>query len=472
MEQAKENKMGTAPVYKLILTMSVPAIFSMLIQSLYNIVDSIFVARVAPEALTAVSLAFPVQALMIAVGVGTGVGINSLISRRLGEKRLEDADHAASHGLILMLLSSLLFVLLGIFFTKPFFHLFTNNPVVFDMGCTYTYIVTIFSFGAYIQMFNEKMLQATGNMIYPMIFQLLGAVLNLIFDPILIFGYFGVPAMGVAGAAIATVGGQIVASIYSLYVVLKKEHQVKITLRGFQFHGRIVRDIYAVGFPSIVMQAINSFLTMGLNAILIGFSEVAVSVLGVYYKLQSFVFMPVFGLNQGVMPIMGYNFGARNRKRLTQAIKGGCLYAFIIMGIGTLLFMVFPAQLLALFNADEQMLRVGIVALRTISLCFIPAAFGIMFSTLFQATGNGGKSLFISLLRQVFLILPLAYFLAKLGLNFVWYSFPLAEAVSLVVSVVMFWRYYQTHIRTLTPLSGAKTDDEAQEEAPAQLPVS
>ena len=449
MNKPAENKMGTAPVARLILSMSLPAMFSMLVQSLYNIVDSIFVAKIGESALAAVSLAFPIQTLMIAVAVGTGVGINSLISRRLGEGDRKAADRAASHGIILGVISWAVFALLGVFFSRPFFQLFSANGAVIQAGTDYLSIVTILSMGVFVEISVEKTLQATGNMIYPMIFQLIGAVINLIMDPVLIFGLLGFPAMGVAGAALATVLGQIISMIYSLYIVFRKDHEVTIRLKGFRFHARTVKDIYTVGAPSILMQSIGSVLNIGLNAILAGFSEAAVSVLGVYYKLQSFVFMPVFGLNQGVMPIMGYNYGARNRRRVLDALKWGCIIAVCIMAVGCVLFMGFPQLLLGMFNPTAEMLEIGVPALRTISLCFLPAALGILASTLFQAIGMGSRSLIISILRQVVIILPAAYLFSKISLASVWYAFPLAEVVSLLVSILFVWQVYHLKLRHL-----------------------
>ena len=453
MSKPAENKMGTAPVARLLLSMSLPAMFSMLVQSLYNIVDSIFVAKIGESALAAVSLAFPIQTLMIAVAVGTGVGINSLISRRLGEGDRKAADRAASHGIILGAISWAVFALLGVFISRPFFQMFSTNCAVIQAGADYLSIVTILSLGIFVEISVEKTLQATGNMIYPMIFQLIGAVINLILAPILIFGLLGFPAMGVAGAALATVLGQIISMIYSLYIVFRKDHEVTIRLKGFRFPARPVKDIYTVGAPSILMQSIGSVLNIGLNAILAGFSEAAVSVLGVYYKLQSFVFMPVFGLNQGVMPIMGYNYGARNRKRVLDALKWGCIIAVCIMAVGCVLFMGFPQLLLGMFNPTAEMLEIGIPALRTISLCFLPAALGILASTLFQAIGMGSRSLIISILRQVVIILPAAYLFSKISLASVWYAFPLAEVVSLLVSILFVWQVYRLKLRHL--------DDEA-----------
>ena len=451
MERVQENKMGSMPVLKLIFSMSIPAMFSMLIQSLYNVVDSIFVAQIGEEALTAVSLAFPVQMLLIAVGVGTGVGINSLVSRRLGEKQQEEANHAATHGIILAVASWVLFALFGLFFAELFFHNFTENAVVSQMGIVYTKIVTICSFGIFIEVNIEKTLQATGNMIYPMVFQLIGAVTNIILDPIMIFGLLGFPAMGVAGAALATVLGQIFAMLFSIYIAFAKSHQVHISFKNFKLRMKTIKDIYSVGFPAIIMQAIGSVLIVGLNKILISFSEAAVAVLGVYYKLQSFIFMPVFGLTQGIMPIMGYNYGAKNKKRLMQALKYGCIIASCIMFLGMLLFLLFPKALLMLFNASPAMLEAGIPALRIICTCFVPAAFGILFSTLFQAVGMGGKSLLISVLRQLVVILPCAYLFSRIGLNYTWLAFPTAEIVSFLASLLIFSVLYRRHLKNLSP---------------------
>lgn len=449
MGEIRENKMGNTPMLKLIVSMSLPAMFSMLVQSLYNIVDSAFVAQLGEGALTAVSLAFPIQMLIISVAVGTGIGINSLVSRRLGEKNQAEANSAATHGILLGLFSGIIVAILGLLFTRFFFECFTNDKTMIDMGYSYIIIITTLSFGSFVQINIEKTLQATGNMIYPMIFQLVGAITNIILDPIMIFGLFGFPKLGVSGAAIATVIGQIFAMLLSLYVVFKKSHDVHITFKGFKLNFKTIKNIYAVGFPSMVMQSIGSVLIVGLNSILITFSDAAVSVLGIYYKLQSFIFMPVFGLTQGVMPIMGYNYGAKNKHRLLSALKIGSIIAILIMLIGTILFMSIPDKLLMIFNASEQMLEIGVKALRTISLCFVPAAIGIMFSTLFQAIGQGHKSLYISILRQLVIILPAAYLLSKIGLYYVWYSFPIAEVFSLMVSVIFLSMIYKKTIKNL-----------------------
>ena len=452
MEQIRQNKMGIAPIPKLIVSMSLPAMFSMLVQALYNIIDSMFVAQLGESALTSVSLAFPVQTLMIAVAVGTGIGINSLVSRRLGERRREEASRAATHGLLLAIFSSLVFALLGLTLTQTFFQAFTDNQTVLQMGCDYTYVVTIFSFGMMIEIGLEKTLQATGNMIYPMLFQLSGAVINIILDPIFIFGKFGVPALGVRGAAVATVIGQIASMVFAVVVIIVKKHEVHISLRNFKFKWRTVKEIYAVGFPSIIMQSIMAFLVTMLNTILISFSEAAVSVLCVYYKLQSFVFMPVFGLTHGVLPIIGYNYGAGNKKRLLSALRLGTLIAACIMTVGTILFLAIPDKLLMIFNASPQMLEIGVPALRIISICFIPAAVDILFSTFFQGVGMGFKSLIVSVMRQLVVILPAAFLLSKIGLGYTWYAFPIAEVASLVLGGIFFYTTYRSKISSLRPI--------------------
>lgn len=450
MEQIKENKMGTARMLPLIVSMSLPSMFSMLIQALYNVVDSMFVARFDPTALAAVSLVFPMQMLIISVAVGTGIGINSLVSRRLGERRVDEASNAAIHGVLLAVFSWLVMVLLTAIFTKPFYGLFANDsPKLFQMACDYSYIVMYFSFGIFIHISIEKTLQATGNMIYPMIFQLVGAVINIILDPIMIFGLFGFPQLGVKGAAIATVIGQIIAMMLAVYVAFFKTHEVHITFKNFKFHLKTVRDIYAVGIPSIIMQSIGSVLVTFLNKILVEFTETAVSVLGVYFKLQSFAFMPVFGLTHGVMPIMGYSYGAKYKKRLISALKIGCMFAISILTIGMLIFLIFPTQLLQIFNNDPELLRIGTPALRIISICFPSAAICIMLSTMFQAVGRGNYSLIVSLLRQLIGILPIAYLLSRIGLEYFWWSFPIAECLSLIVSILLFTRLYSNNIKTL-----------------------
>ena len=435
----------------LILSMALPAMFSMLIQALYNVVDSYYVAKFSDKALSAVSLAMPVQNLMIAFSVGTAVGVTSLISRRLGEKRREEAGYGAMHGLILCVVTSAVFAIYGAFFSTPFFRLFESDPEIISMGDTYITICCVFSVGMFVSTMLEKTLQATGNMIWPMIFQLIGAVANILLDPIFIFGYFGLPAMGVAGAAIATVGGQWICMIVCILVAVRGKHEIEITFKGFKFRWRIVRDIYAVGLPAIVMQAIGTVMNVAMNAILSGFSTAAYTVFGLYFKLQSFVFMPVFGLTQGMLPIMGYNYGARNRQRLMSALKNGCMIALVIMGVGLLLFQLAPAWLIGMFNPTPEMMTIGLRALRIISTCFPLAALGIIVSNMFQAMGHGTYSMIISLMRQLVILIPSAWLLAKLTgqVGYVWWAFPIAELISLGASILFFTILYRKEIQTM-----------------------
>ncbi|MGN0478876.1 MAG: MATE family efflux transporter [Hominenteromicrobium sp.] len=446
---AAENPMGTARMLPLILKMALPAMFSMLIQALYNIVDSYFVAQVGQNALTAVSLAFPIQNLQVAFGVGTGVGVSSLISRRLGERDQKAADNAATHGIILAAMTWVVFAIAGAATARPFIAMYTQDAEVLSMGQTYLTIVTVFSFGFFIGSCIEKMIQATGNMILPMIMQLIGAVTNIILDPIMIYGLLGFPAMGVAGAAIATVGGQIISMIACVLILFLGSHAVSIHLKGFRFHARTIRDIYTVGVPSIVMSAIGTVMTMAMNGILAAFSAVAVNAFGIYFKLQSFVFMPVFGLTQGLMPIMGYNYGARNKHRVTGALKDGIIIALVINLAGMIVFETFPEQLISIFNPTDELMRIGVPALRIIAMHFPLAAVGIAMTTLFQATGKGMYSLIQSLMRQLVVLVPAAWLLAKISLDAVWFAFPIAEVASLVVTAVFFTRLYNREIRHL-----------------------
>ena len=450
MQQTQTNKMGTKPIFPLLITMSLPAILSMTVQAMYNIVDSYFVAKISENALTAVSLAFPIQNLIIAFACGIGVGVNSLLARKLGEGKDREAGDVAVHGLILSVLVAIVFALLGWLFSGAFFRAFTDIPDILEMGESYLSIVCIFSFGVFIEIIFEKTLQATGNMIWPMIFQLIGAITNIILDPIFIFGYCGMPKMGVTGAAVATVAGQILSAVVAAVVMFTQKHAVKLHFRGFRMHGEMVRDICAVGVPSTIMMSISSIMTTLMNSILISFTETAVAVFGVYFKLQSLIFMPVFGVTNGCMPIMGYNYGARKRKRLMATLWYGILVCGAIMAVGTAIFLVIPDQMLLLFNASAEMVKIGVPALRIICLCFIPAALGIMFSTLFQAVGNGLYSLIVSVLRQLVALVPLAYLLSKIGgLMLLWYSFPLAEIVSLIASLLLMRHLYKKNIRGL-----------------------
>lgn len=447
-----ENKMGIKPVFPLLITMALPAMFSMFVQSMYNIVDSIFVAQIGQDALTAVSLAFPIQNFILAVAVGTGVGINSLIARRLGEGNREEANRVVSHGLLLAGASALLFVLFAVTCVRPFFRAYTSSPVIYDYSVRYTMIVTTLSFGTIIHIYVEKVIQATGKMTLPMIFQIIGCVVNIVLDPIFIFGLGPIPSMGIDGAAIATVTGQITSMLCAVGLLLFRTHDVKLSFHGFRFQWKIVKNIYAVGVPSILMTSVSSVLVMGLNAILISVHELAVSLLGIYFKLQSFVFMPVSGLTQGAMPIMGYNYGAKKRNRLTQAIRDSLILAAAIMAVGTIIFCIWPSQLLYLFNATPELLEIGVPALRLLSISFVFAACSLIFATLFQAVGKGGQSLLITLLRQLILILPVSYLTVNvlgMGLQSVWIAFIGAEAITSLACLFLYRRFYQKEIAPL-----------------------
>ena len=432
----KENKMGVMPINKLIISMSLPIMISMLVQALYNVVDSVFVARINENALTAVSMAFPIQNLMIAVGVGTAVGVNALLARSLGEKDFEKVNKVAENAVFLMILSYLLFLIIGLFFAESFFRSQTDIEEIIQYGKQYISICCCFSLGIFAQSMFERMLQATGKTIYTMCTQGIGAVVNIILDPILIFGMFGLPKMGVAGAAVATVIGQTVAGILAIILNQTKNKEVRIQMKGFRPDGNIIGQIYAIGVPSIVMQAIGSIMNYGMNCILISFTSTATAVFGVYFKLQSFIFMPVFGLNNGVIPILAYNYGAGSKERVLMAMKRTMLYAITIMLVGLIIFQVFPVQLLRMFDASETMLTLGIPALRIISLGFVIAAVCIAIGGAFQAMGKATYSMIVSVARQLLVLLPVAYVLAKLGdVNLVWWSVPIAEVVSLIVTI-------------------------------------
>jgi len=440
----EKNKMGTKAIGPLLFSMSTPPIISMMVQSLYNIVDSIFVARIGEDALTAVSLAFPLQFLLLAVALGIGIGTNSYISRKLGEGQVEKANEAASHAFFLSIMSYFGFVILGIFCIKPFFHMFSDSPQIIAYGQDYIRIVVLFSIGLFLQIVIEKILQATGKMIIPMVLQIIGAVINVILDPILIFGLYGFPAMGVKGAAIATVIGQCSGMILAFLVMVFGKHEVKLKFRGLKIQSSIIKQIYVVGIPAMLMNALNAVVIMGLNSILAGFSNTAVAVYGIYFKLQTFVYMPVSGLIQGAMPIMGYNYGARNRERLLQVLKLSIFSTFIIMLAGTILFWLFPEQLLYLFQASPEMIAIGRHTLQIISLGYLPAVLGFIFATFFQAMGKGMYSLLIFLIRQLIVALPLAFFLApRVGLNGVWFAFPAAEILGAMVACFLMYHVYQ-----------------------------
>ncbi|MBQ6370464.1 MAG: MATE family efflux transporter [Firmicutes bacterium] len=447
-----ENKMGVMPIGKLIFNMSWPAILSMLMQAMYNVVDSFFVSRLGEDALAAVTYVFPFQFLMISVAVGTGVGINSLISRRLGAKRFEEANMAASHGYRLSFISWIPFLIIGLFLSKPMMHIMSDTPYIVENGTIYLSIVMIGSLMVIVQCTTEKILQATGNMIVPMICGLVGGISNIIMDPLLIFGLGPFPEMDVLGAAVATVFGQALSFVLGTYILFRRKHPVKVYFRGWKWNGQIVKDIYAVGGPAILMQGLGSILQFSMNMILGNFTETAVAVMGIYGRLQSFIFMPCIGLNQGVLPIMGYNYGAQNRKRFMEAFKKGFFAAFCIMLCGFILFQIFPHQLISVFNAKDSadMYEIGVPAFRAISWCFMPASFGIMSSSIFQASGHGFLSLWGSIIRQFVGVLPIALLFAHLfGLGMVWYSFPLAEIFGTLYFALMLHHMYKKEFRRL-----------------------
>ena len=447
----EENKMGYMPVRRLIIGMSLPMMISMLVQALYNVVDSVFVARINENALTAVTLAFPLQSLMIAVGSGTGVGINALLSRSLGERRYDRADAAANTGLFLMFLSYLFFLLIGIFGVGPFIATQTKDPQIKAYAVTYLRICCCLSIGVLFQMTFERLLQSTGRTVYSMISQATGAIINIIFDPILIFGLLGFPKLGVAGAAYATVLGQIVGSIVGMVLNLKKNADINFSFRQILSpQAAVIREIYYVGVPSILMMSIGSVMTYLMNRILIVFSSTATAVFGVYFRLQSFIFMPVFGLNNGLIPVLAYNYGAREKKRIIDSLKFGMFLAVTIMAAGTVVFQLFPKALLGMFNASEEMLRIGVPALRIISLSFIVAGVCIAMGSVFQAFSKSYYSLIVSVGRQLVVLIPVAYLLSKTGdVTKVWWAFPIAEIASFILSVICFRKLYQTTVKPL-----------------------
>ena len=457
MEEIKENKMGTMPTNKLLITMSLPMIISMLVQALYNIVDSIFVARVDEEqhALAAVSLAFPVQTFMIAIAAGTGVGINAYLSKNLGMKKFSEANKTATNALFLTVLSWVLALLFGLFAVKMFYSFQTPTKTIQDYGTDYLSVVTIFSFGLFFQITFERLLQSTGKTIYSMIMQGTGAIINLILDPILIFGYFGFPKLDAMGAAIATVIGQIAAAFMGLVFNLKFNKEINISLKGFRPSGMIIKKIYSVGVPAIIMQSITSVMTLTLNKICYMFPEnVAkngVNVLGVYFKVQSFIFMPIFGMNNGMVPIIAYNYGANHKKRIMSTMKLGMIIAVSVMVVGFSLFEIVPSLFLRMFTDDPEMIKMGSIAFREIAPSFLFAGFCIIIISTIQALGHGIYSMIISICRQLLILIPAAYILASVfgSINVIWMSFPIAEVMSLILCVIFFSRIYKNVIKPL-----------------------
>ena len=450
----RENKMGTMPIRKLLLNMAAPMVVSMLLQAFYNIVDSIFVSYICEEALTAVSLSFPIQTMLIATGTGTGVGINAMLSKALGEKDYDSANRAARNGIFLAACSYLLFLVIGLTFSRKFFEIQTSDPLIIEYGTQYLSVVTVFSFGIFTQLCFERLLQATGKTFQSMLIQGSGAIINIIFDPILIFGLLGFPALGVTGAAIATVFGQIVAGALAVILNKKKNHELNCSMKGFRPHLKTIGRIYSVGVPSIVMQAVGSVMYFTFNSILLTFGTSTYSaVFGVYFKLQSIFFMPIFGMNNGMIPIIAYNYGAKKRSRITHVIRLGIIWAVALMVVGMALFHLIPGSLLRLFDASENMQHIGIHALRIASISYLFAGYCIVTGCVFQALGNGVYSLYVSIMRKLVVLLPVAFLLAKTaGIDSVWWSFPIAEIMSLTVSTVLLIRIYRKIIKPLPDL--------------------
>ncbi|WP_294404198.1 MATE family efflux transporter [uncultured Clostridium sp.] len=433
-----ENPMKSKSILPLLITMSVPPMVSMMIQSLYNIVDSIFVAQIGEKALTAVSLVFPLQNIVLALAIGFGVGLNSTISISLGANDNDKVNEAVSHGIVLSLVHWIIFIMVGIFLTKPFLRMFTSDEEIFNWGYQYAVIVMCFSAGVFYQLVLEKMYQALGNMIIPMAIQIAGCIINIVLDPVFIFGMFGMPAMGVLGAAIATVIGQISAFILYIIIFRRNNNGIKISIKKFRFDRDMVKKLYSVGLPSSVMMAVPSVLVGVLNGILINLSQSAVAFIGIYFKLQTFVYMPANGLLQGMRPIVGYNYGAREKERMFKAIKASIFIAVIIMAIGTFVLMIFPSSVLNMFNAESELMTVGISALKIISTGFIFSAIPVVFSGVFEGLGDGMRSLIITLLRQLIIIVPAAILLSKVfGIYGVWISFPLSEIAAMVISIII-----------------------------------
>lgn len=437
----KENKMGTMPVNKLLINMALPMMISMLVQALYNIVDSIFVARISEEALTAVSMAFPMQNLMIGVAGGVGVGTNALLSRALGEGRHEEADKMAVHGIFITACSYIIFLAIGLFFAREFFVIQGANEVIADYGYDYLSVILIVSFGCLFQMIFERLLQATGRTFYSMITQGTGAIINIILDPILIFGLFGAPKLGIVGAAVATVAGQIVAAVMAVIFNIKVNKEIHITFKGFRPSGKRICNILFIGIPSVIMMAIGSVMTFCMNKILVVFTSTAVAVFGVYFKLQSFAFMPIFGMNSGMVPIIAFNYAAKREDRVIQTLKLAVMYAEIIMILFMIAVQIFPVPMLSIFSASSDMIRMGVPALRTISISFIFAGICIICSSFFQALGSSIYSMLVSFVRQIIFLVPCAYIFSKTGnVNLVWWAWPIAELASVALSVFFFIR--------------------------------
>ena len=446
----QENKMGVMPVGKLLVNMALPMIVSMLVQALYNVVDSMYVSQISESAVTALSLAFPVQNMQIGFAVGIGVGVNSLLSKSLGERDQEAANRTAGNGMVLMFIATAAFMLFGVFGVRPYYEMQSTVAETVEGGIAYTRICCLFVLGSFMQILSERLLQATGRTVYTMITQGVGAIVNIILDPVFIFGWFGIPAMGLAGAAVATVIGQWVGALVGLYFNEKLNPEVQFGRRYAKLHWPTIRAILTVGIPSIIMNGIGSVMNFGMNQILQGFTETATGVFGIYFKLQSFFFMPLFGLNGATISIIAFNYGARKPERITKTLKIASCAALSLMTAGLLVFQLIPQVLLNLFNPSPAFMEMGCVALRTISWCFPVAAVCIVLGASFQALGNGIYSTIVSICRQMLVLLPVAYLLSLSGnVNLVWLAFPIAELVSAAATVVLFRRIYRAKIKPM-----------------------
>jgi len=459
-QNIRENKMGTQKINPLLLSMAIPMMISMLVQALYNIVDTMFVSRLGQDALTALSLAFPVQNLLIAIGVGTGVGVNALLSRSLGEKNFERANRSAENGIFLFIISSIVVMLLGIFCVKPYFASFGTTEIIAKLGTDYLSVCMIFSVGLFGQTMYEKILQSTGKTAYSMVVQMSGAVINIILDPIMIFGHFGFPAMGVKGAAIATVTGQIIALLIAIVINRKFNREVSVALKNVaKPDGEIIKRIYSVGFPSICMASIGSVMNVGINQIMRLFSAATAAtgqaVFGIYFKLQSFVFMPIFGLNNGMVPIVAYNFGAKNKERIKKTVRLAVMYATGIMIVGFALFQIIPEALLRIFDTGSEdmkaIIEIGTPMMRLISISFLAAGFCIVAGSVFQALGKGFLSLWVSICRQLAVLVPVAFLLAFFtrDIKIMWLAFPVAEIASFTLSAIFLKKTYKNNVDVL-----------------------
>ncbi|MDY3619081.1 MATE family efflux transporter [Agathobaculum sp.] len=460
MNEQTENKMGVMPEGRLLITMSFPIMLSMLIQALYNIVDSAFVARISESALTAVSLAFPVQLLMIAVATGTGVGVNALLSRKLGQKKQEEADSVAANGVFLAVVCWLIFAALGLLFGRWFISCFTADAEILQMGTNYVTVCTVASCGVFLLFVAERLMQATGNTVYHMITQLIGAVLNCILDPLLIFGIGPFPRLGTTGAALATVAAQIIAMMIGFFINVRFNKDVHLRLRGFRPDAKILGGVLRIGLPAAVMQSLMSALTIGMNRILMPFSMTAVGFYGVYYKLQNFLYMPIFGMNNALIPMIGYNYGAKRPDRIHNIVRYALLLGAGIMAFGTVLFEAIPAPLLRLFDASPDMLAIGVPAIRVIAVSFCFSAVSLVLCGALQGLGRGMDSLIIALLRQLVIVLPAAALLARaLGLHAVWYAFPVAELAGFVGALWMYRRVTRKIFPSAQSLQSVHTGD-------------